>query len=210
MFKKIIILFACILALSQSAFSQESEPSDFGTWTFLHLNKSIGAKSYAFARAELRTFNDASATETSFYIIGAGYKFTKWFGANLGYEYWDLTGYSSKTDKVTLTCTASASKEGLGASWRQKFEYTMPRGGSTHLTWRSLLRAQYKIPGGTGLTPYMAYEIFASKKWERSLYYTGCEKSFGKFGSLDLFYMFHIVPSLYTEHVAGLGYIYSF
>lgn len=201
-----------IAAAAASVLSANSlRAADGGSWVNIQFNKGW-TDTYAFLRAEHRSFKDFSETEAMFTALGFGYKFTPWLKSDLSYEYWNVNP-NVDIHKAVLTSTATMSRDGLAVSIREKLEYAMnPAASSTSLTLRSRLRGQYSIPG-CGVTPYAMAEIFNWDKWVRSLYYVGSEIKVGKHSMVDIFYLYHLYPSALGnqgEHVLGVGYYFNF
>jgi len=214
--QKLSVLIITLLTACLSLSAQTK--SDFGTWTSLQVvkvwkNQNGGVSPYAQARAEHRSFENASATESCFITAGGGCVFNKYFKADLNYEFWKLPGYSNCTTHKGVVCLAgSITSGGLGFFLREKYEiaYTQELRTTTH-TLRTRLRAQYDITN-IRLTPYMMYEFFGSLTgagWLRSLHYAGAEFRFGKHNSIDIFYMYNLTAGAdgkSGEHVLGFGY----
>lgn len=185
--------------------AQPLRADDGGSWISLQLNKGW-QNTYAFLRAEHRSFNDFSDTEAMFTALGFGYKFAPWFKADVSYEYWDINP-DIKIQKGVLTGNATLARDGLAVSIREKLEYA-PK-SSTQLTLRSRLRGQYSIPG-TSITPYAMAEVFNWDKWVRSLYYVGAEIKVWDHSMFDLYYLYHLPAGNQPVHLLGIGYYFNF
>ena len=185
--------------------AQPLRADDGGYWISLQLNKGW-QNTYAFLRAEHRSFNDFSDTEAMFTALGFGYKFAPWFKADVSYEYWDINP-DIKIQKGVLTGNATLARDGLAVSIREKLEYA-PK-SSTQLTLRSRLRGQYSIPG-TSITPYAMAEVFNWDKWVRSLYYVGAEIKVWDHSMFDLYYLYHLPAGNQPVHLLGIGYYFNF
>jgi len=218
----VLCLFLVTVTLSVGSPLYAQTDNDFGTWTSLQViktwkNQDRGVSPYAQGRAELRSFENASAVESYFLTVGGGCAFNKYFRADLGYEFWKMPGHNNTTTHKGVVClTGSISSGGLGFFLREKYEmaYTQELHTTAH-TLRTRLRAQYSI-SSIRLTPYMMYELFGSLTgmgWLRSLHYAGAEFRFGKHNMVDLFYLYNLYPSVdgtCGRHIAGLGYYLVF
>lgn len=188
--------------------SQMLRADDGGSWVNIQFNKSWKS-TYAFLRAEHRSFNDFSETEAMFTALGFGYKATPWLKTDISYEYWNVTP-DITLHKAVFSANAAMTRDGLGVSVREKLEYAVnPASSSTSLTLRSRLRAQYSIPG-CSITPYAMAEVFNWDKWIRSLYYAGAEIKVWDHSMFDLFYLYHLPSGGQPVHILGVGYYFNF
>lgn len=201
--KRSFLIVCLFLVFIPSAFA------DGGSlWLSLQANKSW-QKTYAFARLERRSTNDFGKKDAVFTSIGGGYRFSKWFNADLSYEYWDINP-DLNFHKAVLSGTGTLSRDGLSVSLREKLEFAVnPANSSTSFTLRSRLRAQYSIPQSV-FRPYLMAEIFSWSNWVRSLNYVGTELVIDKHSCIDLYYMYNIPNGDQAVHILGLAYYFSF
>lgn len=189
-----VFLFGLCLLFAPSGGAAAQTSGDLGSWCSLMVVKAW-EKPYLTARLEHRSFEKISATECWFAAVGAGYSFTKWLKADLGYEYWTIPAAGGETvHKATAGVTATLGRDALSVSLREKYEQAFSGDGSSSGTLRSRLRAQYRT-GGV-LTPYLMYEHFETvgTGWQRSLHYVGTEIRIADHHALDVYYLYHLFP----------------
>jgi Protein of unknown function (DUF2490). len=197
--------------------------TDFGTWTNIQANKVWKGGAYAFTRLEHRSFNNARSTECMFIAAGGGYRFTNWLTADLSYEFWDIQRMLNY-HKAVLCATATKNEGDWSFMLKEKYELALnPASGDLSHTLRTRVRAKYTVPSPNSLkvSPYLMFEMFndlGRMTWIRDLHYAGCELSFNRHHSLDLYYMFHLWDKASTTpyiiysscNIAGIGYFFTF
>lgn len=195
-FRKLVFGLSLCLLLIPAGRAGAQTGSDLGSWCSLMFVKAW-EKPYMTARLEHRSFEKMSSTECWFAAVGAGYNFTKWLKADMGYEFWKIPSAGGVTvNKATLGVTASLVRDGLNVNIREKYEEAFSQDGSASGTLRSRLRAQYRI-GSSRFSPYVMYEHFETigTGWQRSLHYAGAEIRLADHHVLDLYYLYHLFPS---------------
>lgn len=209
MCKKFPGILATILLLAPcSLFGQESTPAtdDFGSWASVQATASVN-KFYLTLRGEHRSNQSMSNTECWFISANAGYKFTDWLKAEMGYERWDIS--RKITDKAVLIVYGTLKQGNLSATLREKYELAFTPDGSANSTLRSKLKTQYAIPN-CAFKPYLAAEIYAWSSWKKSLYFVGTDISVSKRSSFDVFYVYSVPKGGRCTHIIGIGYNFSF
>jgi len=169
------------------------------------------------ARLEHRSYDSVRSTECWFAMVGGGYNFNKWLKGDLSYEFWSIPAAGKMIQhKAVLTFTETLRREGLGVSFREKYELAFnPATHSFSHTIRARLRGEYKF-SESRFTPYAMYELFGGLDgtgWIRSLHYAGTEISLGGDHSLDFYYLYHLFDKAGATvacHVLGAGYTFVF
>ena len=177
--------------------------------------------------------------------ISADYKVLSWLKFDAGYKfmrdhycaewneskYRESRGYWDTRHRVYVSATASYKIQNVKLSLRERWQYTyrpevadvtydweddefMPKKGKGKNVSRTRLHISYDKKKAK-FEPYISYEIYAAKKWEKMRYTAGCEFKLNKHNVVDVFYRYQDLRkddnfNDRDSHILGVGYTYKF
>lgn len=177
--------------------------------------------------------------------IGADYKPWSWLKLDAGYKFirdhslpeWnekdqeETEAYWGSKHRVYASATGSYKVGNVKFSLRERWQYTyrceVPdvtydwehdrlepvKAKGKHVS-RTKLQISYSKKKAW-YEPYISYELYAAKKWDKMRYTAGCEFKINKHNAVDVFYRFQDVnkDDNYNDrdsHIIGIGYLFKF
>ena len=213
---RLISLLLAVL-LPAVTFAQQERDNDFGIWSSAdfsyrfkhHVGDTVSQRQPSRwsvgLRLEYRTCDLSRKTNLWFVRPSVGFRAAKWLQIALSYDYFCKATVGQH--RALLDFTESIAREGLTVSLRERFIVAYAP-DSDKWSWlvRPRLTARYHI-GGTRLSPYMAFELYANRRWTMMHNFAGMGINLGKGSSIDLFYMFGLNRgTTRQDHIAGIGY----
>ena len=177
--------------------------------------------------------------------MGADYKPISWLKLDAGYKFirdhslpeWneedqeETEAYWGSKHRVYASATGSYKVQNVKFSLRERWQYTyrceVPdvtydwehdrlepvKAKGKHVS-RTKLQISYSKKKAW-FEPYISYEIYAAKKWEKMRYTAGCEFKINKHNVVEVFYRYQDLRKNdnYNDrdsHILGLGYNFKF
>lgn len=204
--KRFAVIFTLLL-LSLTAFAGEP---DAGTWTYLALRHDFSEKYSVTLRGELRTKNNARATDQRFVRILNRYKFLPWLTGEVNFEgnQSDIGGGQWRNAfRIHLGLNASASLGDFKFNTLQREYFFIA--SNVEPAKPCFLLSQFRIgyaPKDWAVRPYLsALWLTRPETFQRRLI-AGADIRIFPSASLNLYYMFKTAyPSEKSTNILGLG-----
>ncbi len=195
-----LFLFLTLLVVTNVT----ARADDFGSWIDIQLNHKFSNEVYSAIRIEHRTKNNLKDISAWFVRPTIGYNFTSWLKADLSYDFLRTTTTTTHRSLLGITGTLRQGNMSMSIKERWQYAYTPDDKKAAH-TLRSKFTASYAIPNSI-FQPYLAFEIFTDKKWQKTRHYIGTDIKFSSHSSLDVYYLWHTFADNEASHIIGLGY----
>lgn len=208
--RRIAVIFALVLL----PFLASAEEPDAGTWTYLALKHDFSEKYSVTLRGELRTKDNARATDQRFVRIFNRYKFLPWLTGEVNFEgnQSDLGGGQWRNAfRIHLGLNASAKIGDFRLSTLQR-EYFFVA-SNVEPAKPCFLLSQFRVgyaPKDWAVGPYLtAIWLTRPETFQRRLI-AGADIRIFPSASLNIYYMFKTAyPSNADINVLGLGLTYT-
>jgi len=219
---KKLFLLILLIGTTSIAFSQD----DFGIWYSVSAEKKLIKKLEIDFDANVRTYNDASKIEETFFDIGLSYKFNKYLSSAISYRF---TEFREDDDLLHPRHKWFADLKGklplgnfdISARFRfqQRFKTYIEDENDKEPkdAGRIKLRSLYNIPSFP-VNPYIGVELFfpmfteTERNVEKNRLMAGVEYNISKKQSLGLEYMHQrdYLPHISDINVISLSYNLNF
>jgi hypothetical protein len=162
-----IKLYVSTLLLSLIFISASSQEKDFGVWSSIEAEKSLGSRFELSMEGALRSFKNSTKIDQSFFELGVNYEINKFLSSELSYrisnQYEDDGLYHARY-KSFFALKSKISPGDFRFNFRLMFQNTMrtyyeDRDQFSRYYGRIKVKGAYDIPSFP-LEPYLSAELF--------------------------------------------------